>query len=69
MNQLHALEALEKSKFTKAQAKTLVNVLSDLEDRAITRADLRVLKAELIMHIYTAAGVAIAFLSFIKFFS
>lgn len=69
MNQIQALEALEKSKFTKAQAKALIGVLGDLEDRAITRADLKVLKAELIIHIYTAAGVAVAVLSFIKFFS
>lgn len=46
MNQLQALDTLEKSKFTKAQAKALLNVLGDLEDRAVTKADLRVLKAE-----------------------
>lgn len=69
MRQIQALEALEKSKFTKIQAKALMNVLSDLEDRAITRADLRVLKAEMIVHIYTAVGVGVAILSFIKFFS
>lgn len=69
MKQIQALETLEQSKFTKVQAKALMKVLGDLEDRAITRADLRVLKAELIVHIYTAVGVGVAILSFIKFFS
>lgn len=68
MNQLQALDTLEKSKFTKAQAKALLNVLGDLEDRAVTKADLRVLKAEPLVHIYSAAGVVVATLSFIKFF-
>ncbi|PTX58569.1 hypothetical protein C8N46_11360 [Kordia periserrulae] len=31
--------------------------------------DLRILKAEMIVHIYTAVGVGVAILSFIKFFS
>ena len=68
MNQIQALEALEGSKFTKSQAKTLIQVLTAVEDRSATKNDLKVLKAELVIHLYTAAGLIIAFLSFIKFF-
>lgn len=69
MDQIQALEILEESNFSQTQAKALMKVLVDLEDRAITKADLRVMKAELIIHIYSASGIAVAILSFIKFFS
>lgn len=40
-----------------------------MKNRAITRTDLKILKAEMIIHIYTAVGIGMAVLSFIKFFS
>lgn len=68
MNELQALETLKSAKIPQGQATAIIKVLGDLESRAVTRADLKVLKAELVIHIYSAVGLAIAILSFIKFF-
>ena len=61
-------EQLRNAKFSKSQAEAILKILGDLESRMVTKNELKLLKADLIIHIYAAVGVGAAIMSLLLTF-